>query len=459
MSNNAIIPANSFPAQREAAAKRRAAFPYKFPRDARRLGGRYTVDENAALLKRFFYFERRAAQALGAWTLAIPEMEVKIETGRHIFWHMDAARRLRERLTEQEARIKEVDTFRDAEIDAFFDEMLSAEDAPQFIAGIHLVLGRAIQTAYRHHCDLTCPIADAPTVRLLKQVLMDYDEMLNWAEAALAAYVDGGVNESPITNWRWHLSQLLGSIGGVSGTDKKLVRPNPLRSEIKPFQRITEPLRDSRFEAFSHTGEYHIADGAVRYAHDSYEAKRIDFVRTQRDELDAIEAFGTFLWDARFKDFQTELDLARITWDEARHTEIGHNAMQAMGYDPFEFPNRLIGSSCRAKTELPFAFTQINMFGEVAVLRTIDSLVDEARERNDSVFAHISDYVRADELTHVRKGQYIIKNITELNWKDLEYKTRELFTECLVGLGAIKKNEDSGFALLSREEMERLVGE
>jgi uncharacterized ferritin-like protein (DUF455 family) len=151
--------------------------------------------------------------------------------------------------------------------------------------------------------------------------------------------------------------------------------------------------------------------------------------------------------------------LARITWDEARHTEIGHNAMQAMGYDPFEFPNRLIGSACRAKTELPFAFTQINMFGEVAVLRTIDSLVDEARERNDSVFAHISDYVRADELTHVRKGQYIIKNITELNWKDLEYKTRELFTECLVGLGAIKKNEDSGFALLSREEMERLVGE
>ena len=39
--------------------------------------------------------ERRLAQGLGSWTLAIPEFEVKIETGRHIFWHADAANRLR----------------------------------------------------------------------------------------------------------------------------------------------------------------------------------------------------------------------------------------------------------------------------------------------------------------------------------------------------------------------------
>jgi len=39
----------------------------------------------------------------------------------------------------------------------------------------------------------------------------------------------------------------------------------------------------------------------------------------QRDEVDAIEAFGTFIWDIRFKDFDSEYNLARITWDEARH--------------------------------------------------------------------------------------------------------------------------------------------
>ena len=70
-------------------------------------------------------------QALGAWTLSIPEFEVKLETGRHIFYHADAARLLRERLTEQEMRPKDDRPFRDAEIDHFIEEMLSAADAPR----------------------------------------------------------------------------------------------------------------------------------------------------------------------------------------------------------------------------------------------------------------------------------------------------------------------------------------
>jgi hypothetical protein len=73
------------------------------------LGGKFSVKENARRLLRFFYFERRLAQALGAWTLSIPEFEVKLETGRHIFFHADAARLFRERLSEQEMRLKDID--------------------------------------------------------------------------------------------------------------------------------------------------------------------------------------------------------------------------------------------------------------------------------------------------------------------------------------------------------------
>src|SRR5579872_4132353 len=139
------IPPVSRSDEREAAAARRAAFPYRFPRDARKLGGKYTVEENARRLTRFFYFERRLAQALGSWTLAIPEFEVKVETGRHIFWHADAAHRLRERLHEQEKRLQEIDGFRDAEIDGFIDEMLAAEDTPELLVGVHQVAGRALE--------------------------------------------------------------------------------------------------------------------------------------------------------------------------------------------------------------------------------------------------------------------------------------------------------------------------
>src|SRR5262245_20136347 len=127
----------SFENQRAGADNRRRQFPFRFPRDPRMLGGKFSVAENARRLRRFFYFERRLMQALGAWTLSIPEFEVKLETGRHIFYHADAARFLRERLSEQELRPKVIDEFRDAEIDGFIEEMLSQTSAPELLVGVH----------------------------------------------------------------------------------------------------------------------------------------------------------------------------------------------------------------------------------------------------------------------------------------------------------------------------------
>jgi len=453
----APLVAQSLAGQREAAAERRAKYPYRFPVDRRQLGGKFTVKENSRRLLRFFYFERRLMHALGSWTLTIPDYEVKLETGRHIFYHADAARFLRERLTEQEFRPKAIDAFRDAEIDRFIDEMLSAASPAELLVGVHQVVGRAIATTYRHHIDDTDQVTDVPTIRCLRRILNDYEPMLAWADEAVDAYIAGGVEEAPLSAWRWHLSRLLASIGGITGADPRAEAPKPLRIDTKPYERGTTPMRDSRFDTFRHTGDYEKADGAPRFDKDSYEALRLRFIRTQRDEVDAIEAFGTFVWDIRFKDFDAEYDLARVTWDEARHTEIGHRAMLASGYDPYELRNRLTSSTCRGPMDPAFAMAEINLFGEVGVLKTINDLIDTAASRNDELLRHISDYIRADERTHVRKGTHIIEVMTTLDAKALELRTRELFTECLVSLGAIKKEID--MQTLSREEIEHLVGE
>src|ERR1044071_1047992 len=456
-SANETINAISFAHQRAAAGERRQAYPYRFPRDTRQLGGKYSVAQNAQRLLRFFYFERRLMQALGAWTLSIPEFEVKLETGRHIFYHADAARLLRERLNEQEMRLKDIDGFRDAEIDRFIEELLSANSACELLVGMHQVLGRALATAYKHHIDDTDSITDAPTIRSLKRILSDYEPMLDWVEGAIGAYIEGGVVESELAVWRWHLQRALASIGGVTGADTRSEAPRPLRIDSKPFSRGTVPLRDVRFDTFKNTGDYDAADEKERFPKDSYENLRLRFIRTQRDEVDAIEAFGTFIWDIRFRDFQSEYNLARITWDEARHTEIGHRALLACGYDPFELRNRLTGSTCRGPMEPAFAMAEINLFGEVGVLKTISNLIDTAAERNDELLRHIADFIRADERTHVRKGQGIIKVMTNLEAKALEERTRELFTECLVSLGAFKKDMD--VFTVSRDDLEHLVGE
>src|SRR6185369_4287312 len=116
--------------------------------------------------------------------------------------------------------------------------------------GIHQIAGKALETAYRHHNDDTDLVADAPTIRAMKRILLDYEPMLRWAEDAIAAYIEGGVDERQLAAWRWHLQRLLGSIGGVTGGDLRNAVPEPLRSTEKPFQRGTVPLRDVRFDTF-----------------------------------------------------------------------------------------------------------------------------------------------------------------------------------------------------------------
>jgi hypothetical protein len=107
--------------------------------------------------------------------------------------------------------------------------------------------------------------------------------------------------------------------------------------------------------------------------------------------------------------------------------------------------------------EPEYAMAEINLFGEVGVIKTINDLIDQARTHEDHVVAHISDFIRADERTHVRKGQGIIKIMTDKSMQELELRTRELFTECLVSLGAVKP--DSDVFIVSREDIEKFIGE
>ncbi|MBA2479058.1 MAG: hypothetical protein H0V44_00210 [Planctomycetes bacterium] len=449
------VPA-SRPQERSAAAERRRAFPFRFPADPRPLGGAFTVADSVARLTRFYYLERRLAQAIGAWTLSIPEFEVKVESGRHLFWHADAARRLRDRLNEQQLRLAAVDEFRDADIDRLIDEVLSAEDTAELLVGVHQVIGRALEIAYRHHAERTCPIADAPTIRLLAQIRLDYEPMLAWADQAIAAYVAGGIDPARLERWRWHCDRLLASIGGVTGADRLTAAPACLRSVETAFVRGTAPRRDLRFVTFDRTGDYDAFDGGARLE-PGYDKERLAFVRAQRDELDAIEAFGTVLWDIRFTDFDAEYRLARMVWDESRHTEIGHRAMMALGFDPFELPNRLTPSTCRGPMEPALALAEINMIGEVGVLKSIGRIVDEAAASGDTLMTHIADYIRADERTHVRSGQVVMKSICDLPVAELDQRMRAAFTRCLYDLGAITQGEAK--IALSRESLEHLIGE
>lgn len=431
---------------------------YNFPKDTRRLGGDFTVDADAKRLLRFFLFERNMLRAIAGWSMGTPEFEVKVEFGRHIYWHAEAGMRIRTRLSELRTAEETTDKFQSAEITEFFNELIYSESPAHFVAALYGVLLPHMRQAYIEHSAHTDQVADAPTIRLIRQVLPDYDEMIAWGKGAIQAYVDGGYSEALLHKWQYHIEKLLRSFGGVTGTAQKQPRPEKLVSAGKPpFERSFIATRDPRFGTFEHTYEYQVADGGQLEYETEFDKTRLNLVRTQRDEMDAIETFGNVLYEIRDVPFGFDYDLSRIIWDETRHTELGHKAMEALGHNPYDLLNRLLGIKVRTKMPALHSFAEINLFGEANIVQEVLRYSREAYEKGDHLTGRMFDYVNADERTHLSKGVHWLKHIFQTDSvQEIEQKTKKVAVDRLIELGII----DHEVALtISHRELARIIGE
>jgi hypothetical protein len=439
---------------------------FNFPKDLRRLGGDFTVEENAKRLLRFFLFERNMLRAIAGWSMGTPEFEVKVEFGRHIYWHAEAGMKIRTRLTELRTAEETTDKFQSNDITEFFSELIYSETPAHFVAALYGVLLPHVKQAYLEHSAHTDQVADAPTIRMMRQILLDYEEMIAWGKAATQAYVQGGYDEAELHKWQYHIEKLLRSFGGVTGlavgrqgsSSLTAPRPEKLRSAGKPpFERSFIATRDPRFGTFEHTYEYQVADnGQLSYETD-FDKLRLNLVRTQRDEMDAIETFGNVLYEIRDVPFGFDYDIARIIWDETRHTELGHKAMEALGHNPYDLLNRLLGIKVRTKMPALYSFAEINLFGEANIVQECLRYAREAYDKGDDLTGRMFDFVNADERTHLAKGVHWLKHLFHTDSvQEIEQKTKKVAVDRLVELGII--NHDVALTI-SHRELARIIGE
>ncbi|HET6401876.1 MAG TPA: DUF455 family protein [Candidatus Kapabacteria bacterium] len=442
---------------------------YNFPKDTRRLGGDFTVEENAKRLLRFFLFERNTLRAIAGWSMGTPEFEVKVEFGRHIYWHAEAGMKIRTRLTELRTAEEATDKFQSEDVAEFFSELMYSETPAHFVAALYGVLLPHIRQTYLEHSAHTDQVADAPTLRMIRHILVDYDEMIAWGTGAVEAYVQGGYSEPELHKWQYHIEKLLRSFGDVTGSPSygkgggwgvvsPTPRPETLRSAGKPpFERSFIATRDPRFGTFEHTENYQVADsGSIEYPTE-FEQLRLNLVRTQRDEIDAIETFANVLYEIRNVPFGFDYDMARIIWDETRHTELGHKAMEALGYNPYDLLNRLLGIKVRTKLPALYSLAEINLFGEANIVQECLRYSREAFEKGDEVTGRMFDFVNADERTHLAKGIHWLKYLFGTDSvQEIEQKTKQVAVDRLLELGII---EPEVKLTISHRELAKIIGE
>src|SRR3954462_10747275 len=167
--------------------------------DAARIG--FSVDENVRRLLRFHWVERRLMGILIAHLTSEPVWEVKCALALHQWQsaeHVDALRRRVMEMRNPTPRLDAIpqDDPSAAALDEFLEQVDSAQDTGDLLAGVYRVLYPALADAYREHVARTNPLVDHPTRRLLGFALLDVSGAIDWGEAAVQSVLSKTASKS-----------------------------------------------------------------------------------------------------------------------------------------------------------------------------------------------------------------------------------------------------------------------
>ncbi len=365
----------------------------------------YTVEQDVDRFVRYAWLEKEAMEVALAWLNPTPEWEMKEALSLHLYLDAEHVGTLRTRVSEMRNPPPRMDVCPSPALQAFVDELLTAEDTLEKVVGMYGVLKPALIAAYHQHIEQAHPLVDYPTRRMLRHILLDEDESMQWGEAAITALTATPEAAARAERWSAHLSAYLAAAGGVMGNGDTAVALPPSRVTA-PFTPDFFPARDERFV---HQWNFVFPPHEVaRTEGISAEEKTLALMCKRALEMDVPEAMARMMWEAQGQPWQYYLDMGRQLWDEARHAMMGTVYLEAHGVNWKEIPLHP-GFSIRLNQHMSAAEAH-------AVLYTIEQSLmpattgkryewETATQTQDALATLFQDFDWADEVLHVHIGR------------------------------------------------------
>ena len=441
------------------------------PPDRRRLGGALDVRESGRRVVRYQSMTFAIMRLLGGWLARIPEYELKLEIGRHVWQDAQAAEALRVRSSE--LRIPaDADRRPPSELQRWLDTLDSAETPLQFLVGVYRVAKPRLMSAMTFHMASTDSVCDAPSLRTLRPIVQELGDQVAWAEAAITAlcaaeprYAADGLA------WQSRLDVLLTECGGLllDGTpqlaraDSTLPAASRARSE-----HLLVAARDARFyidlsprvlpedddppelveieaalaarrstsalpiehvpqEADGEHGqppEVRLAERDTRFdmVVPGEQAERMsspgdDFNEKARrlmhgmldNEMHAAEISGRNSYEFPGMPWDFHIDMARVVWDEIRHSEETKKHLEDLGGWVGMYPVVPGNFGYRIQLDLLHRLQDLHRRGELNGLNGLLKSRNTFRDMGDETGALMFDYIQADETRHVAIGNRWVK--------------------------------------------------
>ncbi|HZU75498.1 MAG TPA: hypothetical protein VFA70_01970 [Dehalococcoidia bacterium] len=197
--------------------------------DPRTVGGAFSVDDNGRRVLHYRFAEHICMTTAGAWAATMPQIKVKFALGEHCyhdsvhsFW---LGQRLPELRVTEGADIESPPTLRSSfrleppneQFLKFVEAMQLQTDPLLRIVGLYRVLKTHLAVHYRYHMVATDQVCDAPTVRILRHILLEEEQHLQFGQAMYEELAGTREQRRAALEWQMELEDLLVQAGGVTG--------------------------------------------------------------------------------------------------------------------------------------------------------------------------------------------------------------------------------------------------
>lgn len=197
--------------------------------DLKTVGGAFGVDENARRLIHYKFAENVCMTTAGGWASSTPLIKVKFALGQHCYedsiHSLWIGQRLPELRVTEDMELTLPPTLRwsnkaeppNEEFLKFVEAMQLQQDQLLRMVGLYRVLKTHLCVYYRHHVQMTDPVCDAPTIRILEHILLEEERHLHWGQAIYEELADTPQKRRGALEWQMELEDLLIRSGGVTG--------------------------------------------------------------------------------------------------------------------------------------------------------------------------------------------------------------------------------------------------
>lgn len=364
-----------------------------------------SVEECVRRLKRYHYAFKRLHQIFTARITAEAVYELKMAFSFHAHLCAEHVTALRQRVGEMREPPLGLEVVPDENLEVFFDEILSAPQTEELVAGLYEKALPALRAALEQHLRDTNPLADHPSVRVCRFALVELGDMLDFGTKAVAALVDQAGRDRMGT-WLRLLDDCLAAAGGLDGTEKPTFQAISRRFSTKPYRYDPVPKRDGRFP-----DPYNMGVNAEVFLYDQKfppEPKTLMMFYKRLREVDVPEMMASVITETPGKPWAYYRDMSRQLWDEARHAMMGEAGFANLGIDW----SKLVMINFTWSLALN---TQLKPIERHAVLYFIEQgLMAKTGKRFEWEIGHASgnplaalfqDYDWADEVLHARIGR------------------------------------------------------